>query len=467
MSVRVRFAPSPTGHLHIGGLRTAIFNWLFARHHGGSFLLRIEDTDVKRSLVEYTASIMESLEWTGIAADEAIVVQSERFDEHARLVQRLIDEGKAYKCYCTPDEVAQRVGGQEGERQYDSFCFGSAPQDKPYAVRFRLPQRSGVLSFEDLTRGPVSFNYEQLDDFIITRSDGVPMYNFVVVVDDAHMRISHVIRGEEHLVNTPKQILLYRALGFTEPHFAHLPLILAPNGSKLSKRDAAVSVLDYKKGGYLSHALVNYLLRLGWGHKDQEIFTLEEMIRAFDLDGIGKKGAIFDVAKLNWLNNHYLKQLAADQLIEQIVEHVEPDFVTNTASLTQAQLHALLDLYKERVNTLAELVTIIHEVQRPPIAYAFDDLADHATDMMPQLVDAYVQALSNLADWSLPAITALTKEFLTQHGCKMPALAYPVRLALVGQVQAPSLTALVDVFGSAETAKRVMLFVQAYAKERN
>lgn len=465
MSVRVRFAPSPTGHLHIGGLRTAIFNWLFARRHGGTFLLRIEDTDVKRSLVEYTASIMESLEWTGITPDEPIVVQSERFAEHARLVQQLLDEGKAYKCYCTPDEVAQRVGGVEGERQYDSYCHGALPQDKPYAIRFRLPQRGGTLSFDDLIRGPISFNYEQLDDFIITRSDGVPMYNFVVVVDDAHMRVSHVIRGEEHLVNTPKQILLYRALGFPEPHFAHLPLILAPSGAKLSKRDAAVSVLEYKKAGYLAHGLVNYLLRLGWGHKDQEIFTVEEMVRLFDLDGIGKKGAIFDAAKLNWLNNHYLKQLTTDQLIEQIIEHVEPDFITNTATLTQSQLHALLDLYKERMHTLSELATMIHQIQRPPIAYAFDELAEHATPGMPALLDAYVERLTSMSTWSPAAVTAATKELLQQKGCTMPALAYPVRLALVGTVNAPSLAALVDVFGAAETAKRIILFLRAYQQE--
>lgn len=462
MSVRVRFAPSPTGHLHIGGLRTALFNWLYARRHGGVFLLRIEDTDVKRSLVEYTASIMESLDWVGLTADEPIVVQSERFGEHARLIKQLLEEGKAYKCYCTPEEVAQRVGGQEGERHYDGYCRTTPEQDKPFAVRFKLPSKEGAITFNDLIRGTVSFAYDQLDDFIIARSDGIPMYNFVVVADDAFMRITHIVRGEEHLVNTPKQILLYQAFGWQVPQFAHLPLILGQSGSKLSKRDAAVSVLEYKKEGYLAHGLINYLVRLGWGHKDQEIFSTEELIRLFDLDGIGKKGAIFDKQKLNWLNNHYLKQLYAEQLVEHIVAQVEPDFVTSTSGFTQIQLHTLLDLYKERAHTLRELATMVHALQRPPMSYAFDELGEYDKPSMPELINAYAQLLATVSPWDIDAVTKATKEFVAARGIKMPELAYPVRLALVGAVQAPSLFALVQLFGATETMRRITVFLKAY-----
>lgn len=446
MSIRVRFAPSPTGHLHIGGLRTALFNWLFARHHGGKFLLRIEDTDTKRSLAEYTASIMQAFEWVNISPDEPIVIQSERIGEHHRLVQKLLAEGKAYRCYCTPEDVAARVGGNEGERQYDGFCRTAAVQDKTYAVRFKIPDEVTEIVFNDLLRDEVSFDRTQLDDFVIVRSDGNPMYNFVVVADDAFMQITHIIRGEEHIVNTPKQILLYRAFGWQEPRFAHLPVILGPTGSKLSKRDAAVSVLDYKTEGYLPHALLNYLARLGWGHKDQEIFSTEELIRLFDLDGVGRKSAVYDIKKLNWLNNHYIKQLTASQIVKQIIADVDPLFIAQTSSFTSDQLHGLIELYKERVNTLRELTTIIYALQHTPEPIDFGAV-DTQVIKASGIIPAFINSLDTLNTWDLAAVTAHMKAFIVERKQPLPTLAQPVRLALVGSVNSPSVFALVTLLG--------------------
>src|ERR1700733_99493 len=295
-SVRVRFAPSPTGHLHIGGMRSAIFNWLFARHNNGSFLLRIEDTDRERSKQEYTDSILASFAWMRIDWDEPVVIQSERAKRHQEVAQKLYAQGKAYYCICTPEQVQDRLAAQSGFdinfMKYDGLCRNASHTKG--ALRFKIPDDITEVTFHDLIRDTITIGIDQLDDFILVRSDGTPMYNFVVVVDDADMKISHVIRGEEHIANTPKQILLYQACGFPLPYFAHLPMILGPDGNKLSKRDAATGVFEYKQLGYIPDPLFNYLVRLGWSHGDQEIFTREEVIQFFDLAHVGKKGAIFD-----------------------------------------------------------------------------------------------------------------------------------------------------------------------------
>ena len=269
--VRVRFAPSPTGHLHIGGLRAALFNWLFARHNGGKFLLRIEDTDLVRSTQEYTDSILSSFKWAGITPDEPIVIQSQRIAEHKKVIERLLEQGAMYRCFCSQDELETRltkIQGSEGlVTKYDGKCRNADQNlQKPFVVRFKLPANQSEIVFEDLIRGRVAFDINQFDDFIVARSDGSPMYNFVVVVDDAFMNITHVIRGEDHISNTPKQIMLYQACGYPLPQFAHLPMILGPSGERLSKRDGATSVLEYKQQGYLPDALLNYLARLGWSH---------------------------------------------------------------------------------------------------------------------------------------------------------------------------------------------------------
>lgn len=333
--VRVRFAPSPTGNLHIGGLRTTIFNWLFARHNNGKFLIRIEDTDPERSKPEYTESILETFAWMDITSDEPIVIQSERLPEHRRVAEQLIAQAKAYRCFCSQEEVIERhkqkVGADDLFIKYDGKCKNKKVIEgdllRPHVIRFALPYKKGAITWLDLIRGEVTFDADQLDDFIIVRSDGMPMYNFVVVIDDAFMKISHVIRGEEHISNTPKQILLYQACGYALPQFAHLSMILGPSGEKLSKRDGAVSVLEYKKMGYLPDALFNYLVRLGWAHGDQEVFTRDELIKFFTLEAVNKKGAIFDPQKLDWMNGVYIRALSDHELLMRIINDVMPDFL--------------------------------------------------------------------------------------------------------------------------------------------
>jgi glutamyl-tRNA synthetase len=332
--VRVRFAPSPTGHLHIGGLRTALFNWLFARHHGGAFLLRIEDTDVERSTKEYRDSILESFAWTELVHDEEIVTQSDRIEEHRKVADQLIANGKAYRCFCSPEEVASRYGHAAHEDffvKYDGHCRTRLAQaddnDRSHVVRFKLPTDRNEIVFQDLIKGPITIGLDQLDDFIILRSGGYPMYNFVVVVDDAYMGITHIIRGEEHIINTPKQILLYEACEYSVPFFLFFSLILGPSGDKLSKRDGATSVVEYRREGYIPHALLNYLARLGWSHGDQEIFSLSELIEYFSLDRVGNKGAIFDFEKLAWINGMYIREMDEQSLIDAIIRDVDHNFI--------------------------------------------------------------------------------------------------------------------------------------------
>ncbi len=288
-SIRVRFAPSPTGHLHIGGLRSAYFNWLFARHNNGKFLLRIEDTDLERSKKEYLEGILQAFAWCDIASDEPIVIQTERKARHVEVANKLLQEGKLYKCFCTQEDLENRLGGnagtEEGYTRYDERCRDRQPQlddaSKSYALRVKIDRSRGPIVWNDLIRGEISFESTQLDDFIIVRSDGSPMYNFVVVVDDADMNISHVIRGEDHISNTPKQILLYEACGFALPEFGHVPLILGADGQRLSKRHAATSVMEYKNAGFLADALCNYLVRLGWAHGDQEFLLVKSLFLFF------------------------------------------------------------------------------------------------------------------------------------------------------------------------------------------
>ncbi|WP_456431621.1 glutamate--tRNA ligase, partial [Thermosulfuriphilus sp.] len=316
-TVKTRFPPSPTGHLHIGGARTALFNWLFARHHGGSFVLRFEDTDRERSRPEYAQAIREAMEWLGLNWDEGPYYQSQRLELYREHIERLVAEGKAYWCRCSPEELeAKREKAlAEGRKpKYDGACrdLGLGP-GPGRVVRFRIPP-TGSTVVEDLIRGPVAFDHQELDDFIILRSDGIPTYHFAVVIDDMTMGITHVIRGDDHLNNTPKHILLFEALGASVPRFAHVPMILGPDRTRLSKRHGAMSVLAYREAGYLPQALINYLVRLGWSYGDQEIFSLEELIEKFSLENIGRSAAVFNPDKLLWLNAHYIKEESVESL---------------------------------------------------------------------------------------------------------------------------------------------------------
>lgn len=458
--VRVRFAPSPTGHLHIGGLRSALFNWLFARHCGGKFLLRIEDTDLERSKAEYAEAILQAFSWCAIEPDEPIVIQSERKEAHLAVAHELLTRGAAYRCYCTAEELQARLGTSAAEGgfvHYDGKCRNlTTVFDKPYVIRFKVPHDREAVVVHDLIRGDIAFPLKTIDDFIIVRSDGSPMYNFVVVVDDAFMRISHIIRGEEHLVNTPRQILLYEACGYAMPQFAHVPLILGPDGSKLSKRDAATSVIDYKTNGYLADALCNYLIRLGWSHGDQEIFTRDEMINYFSLEHVHKSGAIFDTAKLDWMNHTYMKQLTSQELIHCIVRDIDPAFRRTLADWSDVTAELVAHLYKERVKTLVELRQEMLRLHAKP---ALDESA------LQQITVQQHEALALLAkdlsqsDYTRQSLEALIKQLCQQMNMRMPDIAQPLRLALTGTVSAPGVYDLLLALGKEESIARLQTFL--------
>ncbi len=458
-SVRVRFAPSPTGHLHIGSLRTALFNYLFARHNNGIYLVRIEDTDTQRSKPEYTRSIFASLKWLDLQPDEPIVVQSNRIDEHKKIIADLVESRKAYRCYCSPDQVMVRHQEKHpGDPfvKYDGLCREKKLNENgDYVIRFALPKDRHEIIFDDLIRGRVTVTRDQLDDFIIARSDGRPMYNFVVVVDDAFMEITHVIRGEDHISNTPKQLLLYEACGYNVPQFAHLPLILGPSGDRLSKRDAATSVLEYTQEGYLPNALINYLVRLGWSHGDQELFTREQLIEYFALKDVGKKGAIFDLNKLQWVNSMYIKETSAQDLYAYILEYIKTDFKEKLARWDEQRIFDAIDAYKQRVHTLKELVDVIMHLYVGP--HTFDEQA------IKKWVDSetkkYVHELYIVLEQQEPFVSdqlsSAIKNMTKQLGIKFVAIAQPIRIALIGHDSGPGVFALLTILGKKESLRRI------------
>ncbi|MFI5333360.1 MAG: glutamate--tRNA ligase [Candidatus Babeliales bacterium] len=459
-SVRVRFAPSPTGHLHIGGLRTAIFNWLFARHHNGTFVLRIEDTDLERSKQEYTESILGSLTWADIQPDEPILIQSTRISQHRAIAHELITQGKAYRCYCTPEEIVERQKIEVGDvlySKYDEFCRGRTHHDitKSHVIRFAIPEDVAQVAFHDLIRGTVTFNRDQLDDFIIVRSDGIPVYNFVVVLDDAFMRISHVIRGEEHLSNTPKQMLLYQACDYPMPLFAHLPMILGPSGEKLSKRDGATSVLEYKQMGFLPEALVNYLVRLGWSHGDQEIFTREELITYFALEQVGKKGSIFDQAKLDWVNTVYLKEQSSGTLYTYMQDVCAYDLPSLFPQWTREQVMHAITLYKERVKTIRDLIAEMTLLYQGPSEYSSSDVQQWVNPPSAGYLDLVVQKLAALPTFTVDTITDVIKQVCAECGIKLVTVAQPIRLALVGKTSSPGVFELLALLGKEASLARL------------
>jgi glutamyl-tRNA synthetase len=459
-SVRVRFAPSPTGNLHIGGLRTALFNQLFARHLNGTFVLRIEDTDEARSKEEFTQAMLDALAWCGITSDEPLIFQSQRKDVYAQIVSDLITQKKMYRCICTQEEIyarAREKGNNTEHFIYDGYCRTkniTFDCGTSFVVRFALPENLTEIVVDDLILGKVVFSKDQFDDFILIRSDGTPTYNFAVVIDDNFMRISHVIRGQEHLGNTPKQILLYQACGYLIPKFAHIPLILSPNGGKLSKRDGAVDVLAYKKQGFLPDALVNYMVRLGWAYKDQEIFNRSELIEFFTLDGVGKKGGVFDSQKLEWVNSFYIKNLSPESILEWLEADVSPDLSSRCSSWNKKQLISMIALYKERVKTGSELVQTLINVHTGPLNlqtmvnepwYSRDNLI-HVLRLINDL---------ERSDFTKKILTELIKAFITQHNLQLIAIAQPIRFALTGSINAPGLYDLLETIGKDQSLERL------------
>ncbi len=463
--IRVRFAPSPTGHLHIGGLRTALFNWFFARNKGGTYLIRIEDTDVARSKPEYVDSIMSSLTWSDLMPDEALVFQMSRLAEHKKAAERLLASGRAYRCFCRPSntELVQEQLEAGIASQYPGTCRNIIPTEadlqKPHAIRFKLEKKDDKISFHDLIRNDLTFSYDQFDDFIIVRQDGIPTYNFVVVVDDIAMRISHVIRGEDHIYNTPKQIFLYQALEATPPLFAHLPLILSPNGGRLSKRDGSVSVVDYKEQGFLAPALCNYLVKLGWAYKDQEIFTKEEIIKLFTLENVSKSGAIFDHKKLEWVNSVYIKQMSAEQLFK-VFSDVSKESAHELEKLwNQEQLFALIELYKERVVTTKELMQTLKTLAQNPIIDTTHHDQNHVSQKTKLVLTHFIEKLASENNWTQESITAAGKAVLTEQNEKMPTLGIPLRIAITGTTTSPGIFHLMAILPRDLVIQRINAFI--------
>ncbi len=450
MTVRTRFAPSPTGYLHIGGARTALFSWAFARHHGGTFILRIEDTDVERSTPAAVQAILDGMNWLGLGYDEGPFYQMQRMDRYRVVLQQLLDAGQAYYCYTSPAELdalreAQRARGEkpryDGQwRPEAGKVLPTPPADVKPVIRFKNPQ-DGVVAWNDQVKGTISFENSELDDLIIARTDGTPTYNFCVVVDDWDMGITHVIRGDDHVNNTPRQINILKALGATVPQYAHLSMILGDDGQKLSKRHGAVSVMQYDDDGYLPAAVLNYLARLGWSHGDDEVFDMAQFTQWFDLDHITPSAAQFNTEKLNWLNAHYLKQTDDAELAAMVRARLEKRGVTVSDT---PDLSRIVGLYKGRVSNLNQLADEA-EVFYLDLHPAQELLDTHLTpDVLPAL-KALAAGFATV-EWQAPAIAALIKQVLANHTLKMPKLAMPVRVMLVGQTHTPSVDAVISLF---------------------
>jgi len=454
--LRVRFAPSPTGYLHVGGARTALFNWLQARKQGGTFILRIEDTDVERSTKESLEAILEGMKWLGMEWDEGPFYQSDSFPLYKEYVQKLLEAGKAYKCYCTAEEldIKRNQAMQEGRKpKYDGTCRerGDQPDGQPYVVRFRAPQ-GGATAFDDLIKGTITFPNEELDDLIIQRTDGTPTYNFCVVIDDATMRITTVIRGDDHVNNTPRQIQLYEALGFPVPQFAHVPMILGADKARLSKRHGATSVIAYRDMGYLPEALLNYLVRLGWSNGDDEIFSRDEMVQKFDISNVGRSASVFNTEKLNWLNAHYIKNCDPERLADLLLPHLSKREVT---TLNGPDLMIVVRTLQERAQTLEEMAERAVFFYKAPVSYDEAALAKFDKELLSAVFGAVTEKLSKVSEADVSVIDALFKEVCSEKGWKMGQVGQPVRIALSGGTQAPGIGEIVVTLGVEETLRRI------------
>jgi len=456
---RFRFAPSPTGYLHIGGARTALFNWLLARQQKGEFVLRIEDTDRERSTEESTNAILESLKWLGLDWDNELVFQSQRTALYKEHIERLLKEGKAYKCFCTPDELKERRDAlmAAGKKpKYDGKCRATDQnQNKPFCVRF-ISEDVGTTVVDDLIQGKVSFQNEELDDLVLQRTDGSPTYNLVVVIDDHEMKLTHVIRGNDHLNNTPRQIQLYKAFGWTPPQFGHVALILGADKSRLSKRHGATSVLQYKEEGFLPEALNNFLVRIGWSHGDEEIFSMEELKEKFDLKHVGKASGVFNPEKLLWLNAHYIKNKSNKELVSL----TKPFFEKEGIHLTdEAYAEKVLGSLKEKAKKLTEFPEqsryfFTDEIQADPKA-AEQWLTEKHRGMLKQLHDK----LTTLTDWTEGPLKEAFESVLAANNEKMKSLAQPVRVALTGNTISPGIFDLMMILGREKTIRRLQKII--------
>lgn len=455
MTVRTRFAPSPTGYLHVGGARTALFSWLYARKHGGKFILRIEDTDLERSTAESVNAILEGMTWLGLEYDEGPFYQTHRFDRYNEVIQQLLDEGKAYRCNCSKERLEKLREAQMANKQkprYDGHCRGRhVDPGEPHVIRFMNPQ-DGTVVIDDMVRGRVSIQNSELDDLIIRRSDGSPTYNLTVVVDDLDMAISHVIRGDDHLNNTPRQINILKALGQEPPRYGHVPMILGDDGARLSKRHGAVSVIQYREQGYLPEALLNYLVRLGWSHGDQEIFSIDEMIELFDIEKVNKAPSSFNTEKLLWLNQHYIKNDKPDRVAHLLSPHMG-EFGVDPAKWPR--LEDVVAMQAERANSLLELARICAVFYRDEIDYAEGGVKKHLRPVAAEPLTRLKERLAGQEDWSREAIHAIIHGVAEELELKMGKVGMPLRFAITGGVPSGDLDLTVYLIGREACVKRI------------
>jgi glutamyl-tRNA synthetase len=458
MTVRTRFAPSPTGYLHIGGARTALFIWLFARHHAGTFVLRIEDTDRERSTPESIQAILDGLGWLGIDWDEGPFYQTRRFPLYRGLAERLLATGRAYRCWCTAGELEERRQRQlaaGGRPAYDRTCRDrtTPPAGRDaHVLRFKTPL-DGRTVIDDLVKGPIVFENAHLDDFVIQRSDGSPIYNFCVVADDVDMRITHVIRGDDHVANTPRQILLYQALDAPLPRFAHVPLILGQDKTRLSKRHGATSVMAYHEQGFLPEAMVNFLARLGWSHGDQELFTRDELVQAFSLEHVGSSPAVFNAEKLVWTNFQWMKGLESTRLAELVVPYLERAALPVPAD--RRWLARAVDTLRDRAKTLVELAEFLRFYVAETVELQPKAAAQHLKPEIAPALRDLVDRLEELPAWDEASIESAFQATIAAHGLALGKLAQPVRVAVTGGTVSPGIYTVLDVLGRERALARL------------
>ncbi|MBC8412510.1 MAG: glutamate--tRNA ligase [Nitrospira sp.] len=458
--IRVRFAPSPTGHLHIGGARTALFNWLYARHNNAKFVLRIEDTDRARSTDEYIDAILEGMKWLGLDCDEGPFRQTDRFAVYNSYADKLLEQGRAYHCYCSPEELdaARKKAMIEGRAlKYNGKCRGlkNPVEGISPVVRFAMPQE-GSTAVQDLIKGVVEFDNEQLDDLIIRRSDGTPTYNLTVVVDDVDMHITHVIRGDDHLNNTPRQIQLYQALGYEIPKFAHLPMILGADKARLSKRHGATSVMAYQEMGYLPEALVNYLVRLGWSYGDQEVFSMEELVEHFSLENVGKAAAIFNPEKLLWMNSQYIIKSDPSKLAELVIPFlVKEGIIQDGQELDMPWLCSAIITQQERQKTLIELAQSLSYYIEEDVQYDEKAKNKFLTLESRPLLKALIDGLEMIDDLSAESVEAVFNEVAEKHEVKLGKVAQPARVAFTGITKSPGIFDIVIILGKEKSVRRL------------
>ncbi|MCW9710376.1 glutamate--tRNA ligase [Avibacterium sp. 21-586] len=440
VKVRTRFAPSPTGYLHVGGARTALYSWLFAKHNQGEFVLRIEDTDLERSTPEATQAILEGMEWLNLAWEHGPYYQTKRFDRYNQVIDQMLEQGLAYRCYCSKERLENLRNEQEknkGKPRYDGYCLHHTPEspDAPHVVRFKNPQEGSVV-FDDAVRGRIEISNSELDDLIIRRTDGSPTYNFCVVIDDWDMGITHVVRGEDHINNTPRQINILQALNAPIPTYAHVSMILGDDGQKLSKRHGAVSVMQYRDDGFLPEALLNYLVRLGWGHGDQEIFSVEEMIKLFELTQVSKSASAFNTEKLLWLNHHYIRELPPEYVAKHLAWHYQHQGIDTSNGPALSEIVVMLG---ERCKTLKEMATASR--------YFFEDfehfdesaVKKHFKSGSVEALEKVKEKLTALSQWTLEPIHQAIEQTAEELGVGMGKVGMPLRVAVTGAGQSPSM----------------------------